>query len=194
MSVWESEPILVQIWTWSRSVCWLGRLSPPHLWGDGAGLLLRKRRPKIQVDYSISSYFTWTVLIFFDAPFTSDTALQRAHGDQAPTPPPGPDGPTCCQGPGWPWGRRSSTRAGRAERPEQQRPTRPSAGTPLSDTDVTTAVWTCDLKAELRLGGGFGKLARDFVTISFVFAKSFYGIQSLLSPIYFSVFILIQVI
>lgn len=50
VSVWEFEPILVQIWTWSCGVCWLGRLSPPHLWGDGAGLLLRKRRPKIQVD------------------------------------------------------------------------------------------------------------------------------------------------
>lgn len=64
MCVWESEPVLVQVWAWSCSVCWLGRLSAPHLWGDGAGLLLRKRRPKIQVDYNISRYFTCVVLIF----------------------------------------------------------------------------------------------------------------------------------
>lgn len=67
MSVWEFEPILVQIRTWSCGVCWLGRLSPPHLWRDGAGLLLRKRRPKIQVDITsldislVLSLFFWRI-------------------------------------------------------------------------------------------------------------------------------------
>lgn len=68
---------------------------------------------------------------FPDMLFISDTALDL--GNQPPTPPPGPGGPTCCQPrrPGWPWGRRSFTREGRAGQPEQRGPTKRSAGTAL---------------------------------------------------------------
>lgn len=184
--------ILVQIRAWSCGVCWLGRFPPPHLWGNGDGLLLRKRRPKDQVP--TTSRFHLYRPFFSNILFTSDAALHAVHGDQAPTPPPGPGGRTCChpRRPGWPWGRRSFTRAERAEQAEQQRPTRPLAGTVLYNTHdprtPNTSMW-------FRM---IWKSTLDFVTIYFVFAKFlcqwillFFSTPSI--RLGFSVFILILV-
>lgn len=149
---WCTSMLAAQIWAWSCSVHWLGRLHPSPLRWDGADVLLWKRRPTIKVNRKPSTlHLTLISRFLYCGAYrqmnhfpTMSAVLQKDHAGLPLMPAPGPDGLTCCRArrPESLWDRRCFMKAGKAEQRERQRgPVVPSAGTLLSETNSEPRKW-----------------------------------------------------